>query len=253
MKHVVMFSGGVGSWAAAKRVVERVSREDVVLLFTDTLVEDADLYRFLKQSAANLRLPITWLVEGRDIWQVFRDKRFLGNSRIDPCSRVLKRELAEAYMTEHFDPADTVRYVGIDWTEHHRLTRLQERIQPWRVEAPMCEPPYLSKVQILDWVRSEGIQPPRLYDMGFAHNNCGGFCVKAGKGHFAHLLKHLPDVYAYHEGKEQELRDYLGKDVSVMRDTDGSPLTMRAFRERIQSGAMQVDMFDVGGCGCFVN
>ena len=43
IKHLVMFSGGVGSWAAAKRVVERHGTEGVVLLFADTLIEDEDL------------------------------------------------------------------------------------------------------------------------------------------------------------------------------------------------------------------
>ena len=48
-----MFSGGIGSWAAAKRV--RVEPGDsLILLFTDTLIEDPDLYRFLGQAAAKL-------------------------------------------------------------------------------------------------------------------------------------------------------------------------------------------------------
>lgn len=52
MKHVVMFSGGAGSWAAAKRVAERHGTADLTLLFTDTLMEDEDLYRFLHEAAA---------------------------------------------------------------------------------------------------------------------------------------------------------------------------------------------------------
>lgn len=42
MKHVVMFSGGIGSWAAAKRVAAEHGTADLTLLFTDTLIEDAD-------------------------------------------------------------------------------------------------------------------------------------------------------------------------------------------------------------------
>lgn len=40
------------------------------------------------------------LADGRDIWQVFRDVKFLGNTRIDPCSRVLKRELMRKWVDE---------------------------------------------------------------------------------------------------------------------------------------------------------
>ncbi len=40
MKHVVMFSGGAGSWATARRVIDRGL--DPVLLFADTRMEDED-------------------------------------------------------------------------------------------------------------------------------------------------------------------------------------------------------------------
>jgi hypothetical protein len=39
---IVMFSGGIGSWAAAKRVAERHGTDNLTLLFTDTLIEDGD-------------------------------------------------------------------------------------------------------------------------------------------------------------------------------------------------------------------
>ena len=38
MKHVVMFSGGLSSWAAAKRVAAEHGTDDLVLLFSDTLM-----------------------------------------------------------------------------------------------------------------------------------------------------------------------------------------------------------------------
>jgi hypothetical protein len=253
-----MFSGGVGSWAAAKRVAEQHGTADLVLLFTDTRIEDEDLYRFLAQAAANVGGEFVRLVEGRTPWEVFRDVRFLGNSRVDPCSRVLKREMADKWLIEHCVPAETVVYVGIDWSEQHRIERLAARraVDGWRYEAPMCEPPYLTKPMMLDWLKREGIAPPRLYAMGFAHNNCGGFCIKAGLGHFARLYRAMPDRYRQHERAEQDFRDYLGRqDVTVARDWATKPpknITLRELRERIDAG-QQPDMFDIGGCGCFVD
>ena len=84
MRHVVMFSGGIGSWAAAKRVVNENGSEETVLMFADTLIEDADLYRFLREGAANVGGQLVVLTEGRTPFQVFRDVRFLGN---EPGSR----------------------------------------------------------------------------------------------------------------------------------------------------------------------
>lgn len=256
MKHVVMFSGGLGSWAAAKRVAAEHGTADMVLLFTDVRMEDKDLYRFLKEAAPNVGVPLTTIAEGRNPWHVFFDERLLGNSLKDPCSKILKRQMADDWLTANCDPAETIVYVGIDWSEEHRYTRLRDRraADGWVYLAPLCQAPYLDKTDVAKWLKAEGIKAPRLYEMGFAHNNCGGFCIKAGQGHFANLLRTLPTVYAKHEGMEQAIRTYLGKDVSVMTDRSGDgkkkPMTLKDFRIRIESGG-QVDAFDIGGCGCF--
>ncbi len=109
---IVLYSGGVGSWAAAKRLVDQGA--DLLLLFTDTMTEDADTYRFLRESAANIDAELVEIADGRDIWEVFHDSRFLGNTRADPCSRILKRDLARKWIDKHH-PQATVA-IGIDWT-----------------------------------------------------------------------------------------------------------------------------------------
>lgn len=253
MDHVVMFSGGVGSWAAAKRVVEKNGPEGVTLLFADTLIEDEDLYRFLDEAAANVGATLVRLAEGRTPWE---DVRFVGNTRVDPCSRILKRDLLRSYIESNFDPATTVVYLGIDWTEIHRFERARNYWLPWTVEAPLCDPPYIAKPDLLLSLIASGVAPPRLYGMGFPHNNCGGFCVKAGQAHFANLHAKLPDRYAAHEKAEADLRDHLGKDVAILRDRRGGktrPYTLRQFRKERLEGSLQYDAFDWGGCGCFID
>lgn len=256
MKHVVMFSGGVASWGAARRIADIHGPEGMVLLFCDTKMEDEDLYRFIDEAAADIGGELVRIADGRTPWQVFRDVRFLGNHRIDPCSRILKRELADRWVREHCDPEETTIYLGLDWTELHRWDATRARWPlPWKVEAPLTEKPYISRWELLEDLRSRGIRPPRLYELGFPHNNCGGFCIKAGQAHFARLLAVMPERYTYHEGQEEALREYLGKDVAIMDDRSGGnrrPLTLRELRERIQAGS-QPDLFDWGGCGCFVD
>jgi len=252
-KHIVMFSGGIGSWMTARRVKETYGNDDIVLVFADTMMEDDDLYRFLNEAAADIGGELVILADGRDPWQVFHDVRFLGNSRIDPCSRVLKRELIAKWLKKTYDPTNCIIYLGMTWMEDHRFTRAQRYWTPWTVAAPMCDKPYLLPEQMMQVCRDAGIAPPRLYSLGFNHNNCGGFCIKAGLGHFYKLLKTMPERYAYHEQKEIELGKYLGKRVTILRDRTGgesTPLSMTEFRERIESGG-QCDMFDLGGCGCF--
>jgi hypothetical protein len=99
------------------------------------------------------------------------------------------------------------------------------------------------------------IRRPRLYDLGMQHANCGGGCVRAGQGQFARLLDTMPERFAEWERNEQALRDHLGKEVAILRDRTGGelrPLTLREFRERAEARPEQIDLFDIGGCGCFV-
>lgn len=255
--HVVMFSGGLGSWRTAKLVAAEHGTDNLVLLFADTLMEDPDLYRFLHEAAANVGGRLEVVVEGRTPWEVFHDVRFLGNSRVDPCSRVLKREVLRKWLEENTDPARTTIYLGIGHDEAHRFENAATNHAPWAVRAPLCEDQSIplsihAARQELD---AAGIELPRLYRLGFAHNNCGGFCVKGGHASFKKLLEELPDVYARHEAAEEDFRAFIGKDVAVMRDRRGGvskPLTMRAFRERVaadnQLGPEEAN--DWGACSC---
>jgi hypothetical protein len=256
VRHLVLFSGGICSWAASKRVVQRHGTDGVVLLFADTMMEDEDLYRFITEAAVNVGVPLTRIADGRTPWEVMRDERIIGGGMTgaDPCSKILKRQLLDRWAKENGTP-ETVSYVGLDWTETHRLDRMRARMPERNWTAPMTEAPYMTKPEMLQWLKSEGIEPPRLYQMGFPHNNCGGFCIKAGQAHFAHLLRMMPDRYEHHEQKEQEMRTMLGKDYAVLRETRGGtkyPLTLRNLRERIQTQGT-FDQFEWGGCGCAVD
>lgn len=303
MRHVVPFSAGTGSWKTAKVVAARHGTDNLVLMFTDTLCEDEDAYRFLIEGAANvfgIDLPpsvridpdqvppvwdvkrrlrflsnlarramqcipgLVWLIDGRDIWQVFFERRFLGNSRRDPCSEALKRELAASWLEQNCDRQSTIVYVGIDISEKHRFLggkgkaglRALKAAEGWNYQAPLLDFPNLTKSDINRDVEAEGIDLPRLYDMGFKHNNCAGFCVKGGLGHFAHLLRTKPELYAYHEAREQELCRFLGRDdIGILTDRSGErrrPITMREFRERISDDPHGGRSYqDWGGCGCF--
>jgi hypothetical protein len=216
-------------------------------------MEDEDLYRFLDEAAQDIGAPLVRLCDGRNPWEVFFQERYLGSSRIDPCSKILKRKPLDRWRNLNLNPETDVVYVGIDWTEVHRLDRLRKRVDPWNYQAPMCDPPYLSKKDMLAALLRAGIKPPRLYEMGFPHNNCGGFCVKAGQAWFKNLLEKMPDRYHFHEQKEQEIRSFLGKDLAILRHRSGpkagQPMTLREFRLILEARG-ETDLFEWGGCGC---
>lgn len=250
--HVVMFSGGAASYIAAKRVIAEHGRERTHLLFADTGIEDEDLYRFLKEAVAKLGANFVTARDGRTPWELFRENGMMGNTRADLCSRILKRELLDNVVRTVF--TNPVLYFGFDFTEAHRLEGVR-RAKPWaQCEAPLLEPPLLWKEDMLAEMRADGIEPSRAYVQGFSHDNCGGFCVKAGQGHFKQLLAMRRSAYLHHEAEEQKFRADTGKDVAILRDRRGGvtrPLTLRDLRKRIEEGD-PIDEDDVGGCNCFV-
>lgn len=272
-KHVVWFSGGIGSWGCAKRVASCYGLENLFLVFCDTNFEDEDLYRFIAEASVNVlgdRVGDQFITisDGRTPWQVCRDERFLANSRVDPCSKILKREMSRRWLEQNCDKDTTTCYVGIDWSEAHRFTggrgkpgmQARNAAEGWRYKAPMLEEPHLSKGDMLRWLDAEGIDSPRLYDQGFIHNNCGGFCFKMGQASAANLLLKKPDFYAYNEVEEQGLIAFLGRDdIGIMEDRRGGvrrPLTMKDFRERFQAMTPEeqrrvLRIGGAGGCGCY--
>ena len=85
MKHIVSFSGGMGSFAEAKACVDKFGKKNVLLLFADTMMEDEDLYRFKNECIAFLGCELVTLSDGRTPFEIFKDVKFMGNSMVDPC------------------------------------------------------------------------------------------------------------------------------------------------------------------------
>lgn len=253
-RHVVQTSGGAASALLAKEVIDQHGPDAVTLLFADTLAEDEDLYRFNADMERLLGVPITRVCDGRTPEQVDVDRRWLSNSKVAQCSIELKINPCRAWLDANCDPADTVLYVGIGWDEMERIPGIVKGWDPWTVDMPFTRPPYRDKYQMLAALRMLGVEPPRLYKLGFVHNNCRGACVRGGQAQWANVLRRFPDVFAQKEAHEDGMREMLDANVAILRDRRGGttkPLRLRELRRRIE--AQEDDAFDEldwGGCGC---
>jgi hypothetical protein len=255
VKHIVQFSTGAGSAEVAWRVVEQYGADNTLLLTADTLAEDDDNWRFAREVVAALGCEWVIVTDGRTPMQVGRDAHVVPNNRMAVCSRVLKRDILRDHLTSNFDPTDSIIYLGFDWTEDHRMKAATPHWTPWTIDAPMMRPPYLMKQDVLDLFRTRGIEPPRLYAQGFAHANCGGACVRGGQAQWQLLLTVNRDRYVAWENEEEQTRQMLGKNVAILRDRRGgttTPLTLRSFRQRLESIPTRFDGDDWGACGCFM-
>lgn len=260
LKHVVNFSGGLCSFWAAHRVIERYGKDAVTLLFADTLIEDEDLYTFNRQSEQILGISITRIMEGRNPWQLFREHNMIANAKYPICSIYLKRELLDDWTLRNCLNLNTVIHVGMDWTEEHRIKNLRLEKPDWHWSAPMQEKPIWDKCKMQEEAQKLGLVVPRAYRLGFPHNNCGMRCVRAGISHFVHLYHVLP--LKYREWEIEELftmallkaRGVSNGQFTILKDRRGGvtrPLSLRDLRLRIESGE-KFPRDDWGGCGCGV-
>jgi 3'-phosphoadenosine 5'-phosphosulfate sulfotransferase (PAPS reductase)/FAD synthetase len=251
MDYVISMSGGRGSFASACLAKDLGLSFEMV--FADTLVEDDDLYWFLKDIERVLDKPITRLADGRDIWQVFSDRKYIGNNRTAHCSDLLKRKVIRDYVSQT-DRAGCTLVLGMAMDEAERLTRAQALWAPIRVASLLCEHS-ITQDKIDAYFSRYKISRPRLYGMGFPHNNCGGFCVRSGQKQFATLLQQFPARYRWHEDRMEEVLAENPKARPFLRATrDGKLqyLSLKQFRLALEAGEMQADPYDWGGCGCFV-
>jgi hypothetical protein len=262
-------SGGAGSWGACRRWIDQQGRDGLLLLFTDVrgkdwanpnVGEDADTMRFLRDARDDLGVPLVVIRNHRTIWDVFRERKWLGNSSLAHCSWELKTGPAAHWASQNAPRVDRI-LVGIDFTEAHRLPGIVENWQPYQAVAPLMDKPMLWKPQLIDMLHERGIEPPRMYRLGFAHSNCPA-CVKGGHDHWARLWRVWPERYLYAEQQERDIRAEFGADVSILKDRKGGtakPMTLEEFRHRLQAQeeAGQLSLlgdftgFDEGGCACF--
>jgi len=255
IKHIISFSGGMGSFAEAVSCVNKYGKDNVITLFSDTLIEDYDLYRFMDECVKFLGCEHIVIKDGRTPFQVFKDEKFMGNSRIDPCSKILKRKLLARYIKNNWLPQEINVHLGIDYSEAHRLVRVQERMGPYIYRSTLVEE---GKMIPKDFSVQFGIKPPRLYGMGLGHNNCGGFCVKAGLGHFKNLLAGDREQYINFEQQEQDVYDTVPNTKPFLKKRINGKthfLTLRQYREGLENSELnltQDEEQEFGGCGCAI-
>lgn len=236
--HVVMFSGGASSAYVAKYVIDKYGKENTVLFFTDTLWEDEDNYRFLNEVSEYLDIEITRKVDGRTPENVFYDTRFLGNSRVAKCSEELKIKQTIVFLEEMYQQGKKpILYFGIGPHEKHRARNLTDfymhmPLEPTETRYPMIDI-FRSDVDAKHIISSEwGIKLPRMYELGFSHANCKGRCVRGGLHHYANLYRVWKDVYLEQEQMEEDFREFIGKNVSMIK-RKGMPYTLKEYRETV--------------------
>lgn len=248
----ILFSGGKGS-ALTAFLLKKKGYNNLFLYFNDTKTEDIDLYRFIEQTSKFLNIPLIKDSDGRDVWEVFKDNKFMGNSRVDLCSRILKRDISKKFR-EKFNSNEVAFAIGIDLWESHRYNNAKPNWEPYKLIAPLIDAEIDKEKLWLQFINESKIKEPYLYSIGMNHNNCGGFCVKAGLAHYKNLLEKDRERYLYFEQKENEVYEFIGKKHPFLKKQIKNKtyfLTLREYREFLENPEYVFDsddLNDFGGC-----
>jgi hypothetical protein len=236
MNHVVSFSTGILSALALERVINRYGRESVTGIFMDTRFEDDDNYRFMADVEKYLQIEIVKIQEGRDPYEVSHAEHVIPNSRVAPCTTRLKIEPFREWLKEQEKPITV--HIGYDYAEMHRCEPVRRNYEGlgYSVDFPMLWQPYEFRDYKIIMREDWGIEPPRMYAIGYTHANCGGRCVKQGHGDWIRTLLNFPERYAAIEQWEAEMRENpTNEKYAILKDRSGgglAPLTLRELRER---------------------
>ena len=270
--HIIFFSGGKSSFAVAHWVRNKYPLDNIVLYFTDTLFEDEDLYRFNYEVSDKLKLPLLIHADGRNPLELMEQGNFIYNSRIARCSIDLKVNVSKKFIVKGIKPQiekwhnkqylknddftnNPTLYFGIGFDEIHRRDSIVRNWQPYQVEMPLID----NNINIKELLNDYNIKQPRLYDMGFAHNNCKGRCVKGGQGHWIQLLE--KDYISFCEMRDFEIMtNGIINAKNGTRDVkysyikkQGNPYLLKDLEKDYRARPQQIDMFDFGTCGCFID
>lgn len=255
MKTIISYSGGKGS--AASVLLAHEHQLDFNVIFADTLIEDEDLYKLNEDIEKIIGKPIIKLTDGRTPWQVFRDKWYIGNSRTAHCSQELKTNIVRRYINENYNNVWCELILGMGWSEIDRLERARVNWNPIPVESLLIRYKLHSQTKIDELLYKYWIRTPRLYKLGFPHNNCGGFCVRAGLKQFALLLENFPERFKQHEEEMERTMKQIGSTAKpfLKATVDGTQIyiTLKQFREYYRASKLSISPYDFAGCACFVD
>lgn len=216
---IAWWSGGITSAVACMWAINAF--KNVAIVFQDTMNEDEDTYRFLKDCEILYSQKIERIsaitVDGKyqsieDVWFEFES---LAVAHGAICSTVLKREVREAYQNLQTDYA---QIFGYDKNEMKRHLAMRRGYPEINAMSPLIDVG-LSKADCARKFVKLGIKLPAAYKLGFQNNNClQTGCVRGGIGYWQKYGQVFPDRFDRMAEREHKLTDLKGEPVTICKD-----------------------------------
>lgn len=193
MRILCWFSCGASSAVATKKTLELYHDSDVVPVCCDTRPsEDSDNYRFSSECEKWFGVPITYIRSEQyaTIDDVFQKTRYMSGVGGARCTTELKK-----IPRLRFALPDDSNVFGFTAEESDRANNFALRNPDMKLMWPLIDRGITKEDCYLELSKA-GIRFPRMYQLGFDHNNCPG-CVKAtSPWYWQRIREHYPEVFS---------------------------------------------------------
>lgn len=190
MRIVSWFSCGAASAVATKLAISQYGK-DVVVANCVIREEHPDNNRFAADCEKWFGVPIVNLINEKykgSIYEVFRQRKYISGVAGAPCTSLLKKEVREKFQL----PND-MHVFGYCAEEQKRWDSFLDANNINAV-APLIERG-LEHSDCLAMIQDAGIELPKMYQLGFKHNNCIGCCKATGAGYWNKIRDNFPEMF----------------------------------------------------------
>lgn len=191
MRYVVWFSCGAASAVAAKLAMEYYPYETEIVYCNTLASEHPDNKRFLMavEGWIGKRIKIIESEKYNSIDEVFMHTKYMAGIAGARCTVEMKK-----IPRENFQDEKDIHIFGYTADEKARIARFEKQNPSLNVEWILrdCE---ITKNDCYRKLEVAGILLPKMYQLGFDHNNCIG-CVKAtSPAYWNKVRMHFPDDF----------------------------------------------------------
>lgn len=210
---LVWYSDGAASAVAAKIAVKKYPPPiQLEILKCDTSADEhPDNIRFRREVEQWIGVPIKLLRHHKysTIEAVWRGEKYVAGIHGATCTRILKRQVREAYQR------DGDRHVfGFTLDERSRIEEFEDHHRDLLCEWVLANAG-ITKEDCYKILDSVGIELPAMYKLGYRNNNCIG-CCKGGMGYWNKIRGDFPDIF------ESRKDVFVELGVKPFRRKDGS-------------------------------
>lgn len=195
---IAWFSCGTASAVAAKLAVDE--RPDTLVIYNDlSASEHSDNARFLRDVERWIGKPITKTHHPKwsTIDEVFETQRYLVGRHGAPCTRALKRDMRD--LVADFNDVNVLGFTADEGKRIADFERHDPDVKCWWILRDQG----ITKADCHRIVEEAGIALPRMYSLGFEHNNCIG-CVKSRSRRYWNLVRrHFPETFKRRADQER--------------------------------------------------